>query len=123
MFAPGNSDFCFNRAAESVSVFVRSEFHKTFQLFHQTKIRCDVALFGFVGNIVGPALGPIIIAALTDYVFHDPRAVGLALGLATLVITPTVGMLLWLGLAPFRDSLSRADGWAGAELAQGSPAP
>jgi MFS family permease len=90
------------------------------QLVTPNELRGQVlALFGFVGNIVGPALGPIIIAALTDYLFRDPHAVGLALGLATLVITPVVSVLRWLGLAPFRESLARADSWSGVEHAPG----
>jgi MFS family permease len=71
-----------------------------------------VSIYLFVANIIGVGLGPVVVAAITDYVFHDEHAVGLAITTATLAITPPVVLLLRLGLKPFRESLSRAQAWA-----------
>jgi MFS family permease len=82
------------------------------QLVTPNQVRGQVlALFAFVGNIVGPALGPVLIAALTDFVFRDPAAVGRSLAVATIVIAPIVSLLLWLGMAPFRAGLAHAERW------------
>ena len=63
------------------------------------------ALYLFVINLVGMGLGPLAVAALTENVFQDVKAVHLSLlvvgaGSFTLAI-----ILLWAGLKPYRRSL------------------
>jgi hypothetical protein len=53
----------------------------------------------------------VLIAALTDFVFRDPAAIGRSLAVATIVIAPIVSLLLWLGMAPFRAGLAHAERW------------
>lgn len=71
-----------------------------------------VALYFFLANIFGVGLGPTIVAAITDYVYRDEMAVGYSLATAIAIITPLVAVILWLGLAPYRESLARAAAWA-----------
>ena len=71
-----------------------------------------VALYFFLANIFGVGLGPTIVAAITDYFYRDEMAVGYSLATAVAIITPIVAILVWLGLAPYRDSLARAAAWA-----------
>jgi MFS family permease len=74
-----------------------------------------VSIYLFVANVIGVGLGPVVVAMITDYVFHDEHAVGLAITTATLAITPPVVLLLWWGLKPFRESLERAEIWSARE--------
>ncbi len=69
------------------------------------------ALYLFVVNLVGLGLGPTAVALVTDYVFHDDRAVGLSLLIVTAVAQLIAAVLLWLGLKPYRDSVQRLHGW------------
>ena len=71
-----------------------------------------VALYFFLANIFGVGLGPTIVAAITDYVYRNEMAVGYSLATTIVVITPVVALLVWLGLAPYRESLARAATWA-----------
>jgi len=71
-----------------------------------------VALYFFLANIFGVGLGPTIVAAITDYFYRDEMAVGYSLATAVAIITPIVAILVWLGLAPYRESLARAAAWA-----------
>lgn len=80
-----------------------------------------VALYFFMANIFGVGLGPTLVAMITDYVYHDEMAIGYSLATATVVITPIVAIILWLGLAPYRASLARASAWSGETGA--SPCP
>jgi MFS family permease len=69
------------------------------------------ALYLFVINLIGMGIGPWLVAWLTDKVFHDPKAVGyslLAVGLASFV---SGGLLIWLGLKPYRRSLEYLKAW------------
>jgi hypothetical protein len=53
-----------------------------------------------------------VVALITDRVFHDEMMVGGSIAMATVVITPIVALLLWSGLRPFRESLTRAASWS-----------
>lgn len=54
-------------------------------------------------NLVGASLGPVIAAALTQYVFMDPQLIGASLATVALVGGPLTVVLLTLTLRPFRD--------------------
>lgn len=72
-----------------------------------------VAMYFFLGNVLGLGVGPTIVAAITDYVFHDEMMVGASIATVTAVVTPiVVGLLIW-GLKPYRESLARAAAWTG----------
>ncbi|MGZ6020726.1 MAG: spinster family MFS transporter [Phenylobacterium sp.] len=67
-----------------------------------------VSMFSFVSNVLGVASGPTVIALLTDYVYRDEHAVGLALATASVCITPITLTILGIGRAGLRHSLARA---------------
>lgn len=55
------------------------------------------ALFTFVLNVVGMGIGPTLVAALTDFVFHDPQKLGLSMMIVAVV--NGLGALVCLRLA------------------------
>ncbi len=70
------------------------------------KMRGVVAgLFVVMGNVIGLALGPTIVAVLTDQLFADPLAVGKSLSLLFAVFAPLAVLLLAIGMKPYRDTI------------------
>lgn len=65
------------------------------------------ALYLFVINLVGLGIGPTAVALATDFVFHDDNMVGYSLLLVGSVAQAGAVLLLWAGLAPYRESLLR----------------
>lgn len=59
------------------------------------------AFYTFVANLIGLSLVPLLVALMTDHVFHDPKMVGVSL-VAVGVGTLSFGaVLLWLGKGRF----------------------
>lgn len=78
------------------------------QLVTPNPLRAQMtAIYFFIGNLIANGLGPSIPALLADYLFVDPLKLGLALSWTTAVAVPLAGLLLFLGLAPYRASLAR----------------
>jgi MFS family permease len=71
-----------------------------------------VALYLFVQSVFGVGLSPSLVAALTDFVFHDPRALGRSLAIVIGVLAPIACLLLAVGLKP----ALRAVQWAESVL-------
>jgi MFS family permease len=66
------------------------------------------ALFTMVFNIVGMTTGPLVVAMLTEHVFHDPAKVGLAIA-TTLVLAGGLALVLFGAcLKPARDAIAMA---------------
>ena len=72
------------------------------------------AIYLLCGNLVGVVLGPLLVGALTDYAFQDPKAIKYSIAVVGAVSTPIMLLLLWLGRRPFRESLRAAQAWQGA---------
>ena len=53
-------------------------------------------------NVIGLALGPTVVALLTDHLFGDPGAVGKSLSLLSLGVAPIAIALLVSGMKPYR---------------------
>lgn len=70
-----------------------------------------LAIFFLIANIMGVGLGPTLVAAITDYVYRDEMMVGYSLATATVIIMPVIMLILWAGLKPYRESLTRAEQW------------
>ena len=66
------------------------------------------ALYLFLINIIGFALGPTAVALLTDGVFHDEMMVGYSLLIVTLVGRTLSAAILAMGLSPFRRAVTAA---------------
>jgi MFS family permease len=71
-----------------------------------------VALYLLVANVLGQAVGPTCIAALTDYVFHDPMKLRWSVAIAC-------GSLLALAILVIASGLKHV----GAAIAQGHSPP
>lgn len=63
-------------------------------------------------NLIGAALGPTVIALVTDYWFRDPNALPLAISLVCAVASPLSVVMLWIGLSDYR-AVGRRE-WAAA---------
>jgi MFS family permease len=69
------------------------------------------ALYLFIYNCIGYGLGPVIIALLTDVVFHDEAKLRYALLLAAAVMGPIGAAILTVGLKPYGRAFARSAGW------------
>jgi MFS family permease len=67
-----------------------------------------VAIYVLVANLIGPGLGPTFIALCTDYVFADPKMVGVSISIVctSLIIVGTT--ILLAGAKTFRATVERA---------------
>jgi MFS family permease len=72
------------------------------------------ALYLLVMNIMGIGMGPLIVALITDDVFHDRSKVGYSLCVVALVIIPLATLLLWCGRKSVVAAVQAADAWAPA---------
>ena len=59
------------------------------------------AIYLFVNNLVGLGLGPTSVALISDYVFHDDKAVGQALLIVSVASSAVASLLLWFGMRHF----------------------
>lgn len=69
------------------------------------------AFFLFMFNIIGFGLGPSIVAALTDHVFHDDAMLRYSLAWTAAILGPLVVIVLWSGLKGYRHSIAQARTW------------
>src|SRR5262245_11650452 len=70
------------------------------------------ALFLFVFNVIGFALGPLLVALFTDYVFHAESQIGYSLVLMGLTLGPLGTFVIWLGLKPYGRSVAESKAWS-----------
>ena len=66
------------------------------------------AMYLFLFNLIGFGLGPLVIAAFTDYLFHSEAAIGYSISLSFAIFGPVACLVFWYGLKPYRDSVRRA---------------
>jgi MFS family permease len=75
-----------------------------------------LGLFIMVYSIIGMTTGPLVVALLTEHVFHDPAKVGLSLA-TTVAAAGTFSFLMFLAcLKPAREAIEAAE--AGSESRQ-----
>ncbi len=60
------------------------------------------AVFMVAQNLIGNALGAVLVAAFTDFVFGDDAKVGYSLALLFVTALPLAAFFLWLGMKPMR---------------------
>ncbi|TGD71305.1 MFS transporter [Mangrovimicrobium sediminis] len=63
------------------------------------------ALSLFFANLFGLALGPTIVAMLTDFLFGDDQYLRYSLALLPVVLCPLAALLAWQALRPYRELL------------------
>jgi MFS family permease len=79
------------------------------QLVTPSRMRGQVsALMLFSTNLLGLGLGGTLVAALTDFVFHDDLALRYSLSLVAVVFYPLAALLIWWGLGSYRSAIARA---------------
>jgi hypothetical protein len=67
-----------------------------------------MGLFIMVFGIIGLSAGPLVVALVTDHVFHDPAKIGLSIA-TTAVLAGTVSFLMFLAcLKPAREAIAAA---------------
>ncbi len=64
------------------------------------------AFYLFIVNLVGLGVGPTAVALSTDYVFGFSHALNYSLALVITTALLLCSMLLWLGLKPYRESVT-----------------
>ena len=67
-----------------------------------------VAIYLLVANLIGPGMGPFLIAMCTDYVFGDPKMVGVSISLVCTVLMVIGTAILLKGLKAFGQTVERA---------------
>jgi MFS family permease len=71
-----------------------------------------IALFALITGTLGAGTGPVIIAAVSDYIFKDEKAIGLAMAVVIGFCLPLAALFLRLGLGPMRKAVQEAEQWA-----------
>jgi MFS family permease len=79
-----------------------------FQEVTPNQMRAQVsAAYFFVLNLAGIGIGPTLVAAITQGLFHDDLALRYALAIVAAVLTPLAALILWGGCKPYRYLLSQ----------------
>jgi MFS family permease len=104
-------------AISTVSLFFLSltaaPLNAALQIITPNQMRGQItALFLFVFNVIGFALGPLMVALFTDYVFHSESQVGSSIVLTALLLGPLGTFVIWLGLKPYGRSVRASREWA-----------
>ncbi len=66
------------------------------------------AMFLLVISGFGLGLGPVVVGALTDFVFQDEARIGDSLTVIFAVLAPASAFAMWLGLGPMRVAVEKA---------------
>lgn len=69
------------------------------------------AMFLLIMNGIGLGLGPTVVGAITDFVFHDEARLGSSIMLLCGIGGPLAALLLVLGMAPMREAVKSAEAW------------
>ena len=104
-------------AISTVSLFFLSltaaPLNAALQVITPNQMRGQItALFLFVFNVIGFALGPLMVALFTDYVFKAESQIGYSIALTALALGPLGTFVIWLGLKPYGRSVAEAEAWS-----------
>jgi MFS family permease len=104
-------------AVSTVSLFFLSmtaaPLNAALQVVTPNQMRGQItALFLFVFNVVGFALGPLMVALFTDYVFQSESQIGYSLVLTGITLGPLGTFIIWLGMKPYGRSVAAARAWS-----------
>jgi MFS family permease len=72
------------------------------------------ALFMFAATLIGASVGPSLIAALTQSLFHNPASVGRSIALTIAVCVIVALISISLGMKSLRRAVSEAEAWPNA---------
>lgn len=99
-------------ALQSVAVFVSAmgagPAIAAFQLVTPNRMRAQVSSVSqFCTNVLAFAVGPLLVAVLTDFFFGDPQMLKYSISLSTALLGPLTILITWQGLKPFARSVDR----------------
>jgi MFS family permease len=81
----------------------------SFQVITPNQMRAQVsAIYMFAMNVVGFALGPLVVALFTDYLFKDPQDLKYSLSLCAVILGPIAVAVIAQGMKPYKASYERA---------------
>jgi MFS family permease len=63
------------------------------------------ALYLFISIVLGIGLGPSLIAAVTDFVFHDDNMLGASMALVAVILLPLAALMFALGQSSMRKAV------------------
>lgn len=66
-----------------------------------------VALFAVGANLIAGAVGPFLVAVLTDHVFHDKLYIGMSLRIVTMTSFCAAALVFRIALRPHREAVYR----------------
>ena len=78
------------------------------QLITPNTMRAQIgAVKQFSSNVIAFALGPLIVALFTDYLFNDPGQLKYSMSLSAAVLGPLAILIVWQGLGTYARSYER----------------
>ena len=84
----------------------------SFQLITPNEMRGQTtAIYIFVTNIMGMAVGTSVLAGFTDFLFQDDLALPYSIAAVNAVFYPLAAALFWYCLPAYRASLAEAGNW------------
>lgn len=64
-----------------------------------------VAIYLLIANLIGPGMGPVLIALCTDYIFEDPKMVGISISIVCTALIVAGTLVIVAGLREFRKTV------------------
>jgi len=82
----------------------------SFQIITPGRMRAQVSsVYQFSTHVIALALGPLIVALFTDYLFGGPQHLRYSIALNVAVMGPITILLVWQGLKPYGRAIERAE--------------
>jgi MFS family permease len=95
-----------------VSCWVLGPQNAAIQVITPNQMRGQVtALFLFIFNVVGFALGPVVVASITTFVFHSQAEIGYSLATAAAFFGPAALIVLIWGLKHYGEAFALSRDW------------
>jgi MFS family permease len=79
----------------------------TLQLLAPNQMRAQLSAAWLLAlNLISTTVGPTLVGFLSEFIFQDEMAVGLAIALVNCISAPIAGLLLWTAIRPFHKALA-----------------
>lgn len=79
----------------------------TLQLLAPNQMRAQLSAAWLLAlNLISTTVGPTLVGFLSEFIFQDEMAVGLAIALVNCISVPIAGLLLWTAIRPFHKALA-----------------
>lgn len=97
--------FCYFACVQSMSTAI----YTALNLVTPNELRgTGVAFFNATSGLLGAGAGPVVVAMVSDYVFKDESAIGLAIATVLAIAFPLASVTLALGMRPMREAVTNA---------------